>query len=80
MATKGTDKTLTIEQLTTALGKGAVEIWSDLPAEIQHELFEAAIACHGEELRHDLALFLHERHARTDPQGRSTQESDRFGG
>jgi hypothetical protein len=75
-----TTATRTDEQLTNALGKGVIEIWSDLPPEVQHELFEAAIACHGEELRHDLALFLHERHARTDPQGRSTQESDRFGG
>jgi hypothetical protein len=80
MATKGTDKTLTIEQLTTALGKGAVEIWSDLPPEIQHELFEAAIACHGDGLRHDLALFLHEHHVRTDLQGRNTRETDRPGG
>lgn len=75
MATKATD-----EQLTTALGKGAVDIWSDLPPEMQHELFEAAITCLGEGIRHDLALFLHQRHARTDLQGRNTPESDRLGG
>ena len=76
MATKRTD-----EHLTTALGKGAVEIWSDLPQEIQHKLFEAALAGLGEGTRHDLALFLHEHHhARTDLQGRSSADSDRLSG
>ena len=67
------------EQLTTALGKGAVEIWSELPPEVQHSLFEAAVASLGEETRHDLALFLHEHHARTDLQGHNTVDSDRLG-
>src|SRR5262245_41185256 len=58
---KGTD-----EQLMQALGAGVVQIWSHLPPDIQHGLFEEATVHLGERMRHQLALFLHERHARTD--------------
>ena len=58
---KGTD-----EQLTHALGAGVVQIWSYLPPDVQHELFEEAITCLGERMRHQLALFLHDHHVRTD--------------
>ena len=58
---KGTD-----EQLTHALGAGVVQIWSYLPPDVQHELFEEATTCLGERMRHQLALFLHDRHVRTD--------------
>ena len=40
---KGTE-----EQLTHALGAGVVQIWSYLPPDIQHELFEEATTCLGE--------------------------------
>jgi hypothetical protein len=72
---KGTE-----EQLTEALGAGVVRIWSHLPPEIQHELFEEAISCLGERMRHQLALFLHDHHARTDLRGRGMLEPDSLGG
>jgi predicted ATPase len=72
---KGTD-----EQLTQALGAGVVQIWSYLPPEIQHELFEEAVTCLGERMRHQLALFLHDRHVRTDLRARGMLEPDSLGG
>jgi hypothetical protein len=72
---KGTD-----EQLTQALGAGVIQIWSYLPPEIQHELFEEAITCLGERMRHQLALFLHDRHVRTDLRARGMLEPDSLGG
>jgi hypothetical protein len=72
---KGTE-----EQLTNALGAAVVQIWSYLPPDIQHELFEEAITCLGERLRHELALFLHDRHIRTDLRARGMLEPDSLGG
>jgi hypothetical protein len=72
---KGTE-----EQLTRALGAGVVRIWSDLPPEIQHALFEEAVACLGERMRHELALYLHDHHARTDFRTRGMLEPDSLGG
>jgi hypothetical protein len=70
----------TEEHLTHALGAGVLKVWSYLPPEIQHELFEQAIACLGERMRHQLALFLHDRHVRTDLRSRGLMEPDSFGG
>jgi hypothetical protein len=54
------------EQLLRALGSGVVRRWAELTPEVQHILFEAAAAAHGQsELREELALFLHEHHPRT---------------
>jgi hypothetical protein len=72
---KGTE-----EQLMQALGAGVVQIWSHLPPDIQHELFEEAITCLGERMRHQLALFLHDHHARTDFRNRGMLEPDSLGG
>ena len=72
---KGTE-----EQLTHALGTGVVQIWSYLPPDIQHELFEEAITCLGERMRHQLALFLHDHHVRTDLRTRGMLEPDSLGG
>ena len=72
---KGTE-----EQLTQALGAGVVQIWSHLPPDIQHELFEETITCLGERMRHHLALFLHDRHVRTDFRTRGIVEPDSLGG
>jgi len=33
----------TADQLTMALGEAVVRIWSDLPQDVQHHLFEEAI-------------------------------------
>jgi hypothetical protein len=72
---KGTD-----DQLTHALGAGVVQIWSYLPPDVQHELFEEATTCLGERMRHQLALFLHDRHVRTDFRTRGVLEPDSLGG
>jgi len=72
---KGTD-----EQMTQALGAGVVQIWSRLPPDIQHDLFEKASTCLGEGMRQQLALFLHNHHVRTDFRMRGMLEPDSLGG
>jgi hypothetical protein len=73
----------TADQLTRALGEAVVRIWSDLPQDVQHHLFEEAITSKGETIRPQLAVFLHDKHRRTsDPLGkpRETIEPDSLGG
>jgi len=72
---KGTE-----EQLTRALGEAVVQIWSYLPPDVQHELFEEAITSGGERMRHHLALFLHDRHVRTESRASHILEPDSLGG
>ena len=52
------------------LGAAAADLWSELPQELQHTLFERAVILghqgEGDEsLREQLAKFLHDHHART---------------
>jgi hypothetical protein len=52
------------------LGAAAAELWSELPQELQHTLFERAVVLghqgeRDESLREQLAKFLHDHHART---------------
>ena len=52
------------------LGAATAELWSDLPQELQHTLFERAVVLghkgeQDESLREQLAKFLHDHHART---------------
>jgi hypothetical protein len=52
------------------LGAGAADVWSELPQELQHMLFERAVLLghqgeQDESLREQLAKFLHDHHART---------------
>jgi len=77
---KGTDGQLAQAQLTQALGAGVVQIWSYLPPDVQHQLFEEAITHLGERMRHQLALFLHDHHVRTDLRTRGMLEPDSLGG
>ena len=54
-----------------ALGQAVIEAWGGLPQEVQQLLFENAIVAgheseRDESLREQLALFLHERHPRTE--------------
>jgi hypothetical protein len=54
------------------LGAAAADLWSELPQELQQLLFERAVALghqreQDESLREQLAKFLHEHHARTQP-------------
>lgn len=77
----GTISNRTEEQLTCALGKAVVEIWSYLPPDVQHNLFEEAVTPLGEGMRQPLALFLHDRHVRTaDLRARNMLEPDSLGG
>ena len=54
------------------LGAAAADMWSSLPHELQHALFERAVALghqteRDESLREQLAKFLHDHHQRTQP-------------
>jgi hypothetical protein len=69
------------ERLTQALGKAVIHIWSYLPPDVQHNLFEEATTIQGESIRPQLALFLHEHHVRTaDLRMRQPLEPDSLGG
>ena len=73
----------TAEQFTSALGEAVVRVWSRLPQDVQHHLFEQAVTSRGESIRSQLAVFLHDRHPRTwDPWGRRREmaEPDSLGG
>jgi hypothetical protein len=52
------------------LGAAAADLWSDLPQDLQHTLFERAVVLghqseRDESLREQLAKFLHDHHERT---------------
>jgi hypothetical protein len=58
------------ERFAHILGEAVIAAWSDLPQEVQHELFERAVMLghegeRDESLREALALFLHHHHKRT---------------
>ena len=52
------------DQLTRALGDAVIRVWSNLPNEVQAHLFKEAVASRGESIRSQLAVFLHDTHAR----------------
>jgi len=70
------------EQVFRALGESVARIWSRLPQDIQHHLFEGAVASQGETQRQQIAVFLHGRHARTADgvKARAMPEPDSLGG
>lgn len=52
------------------LGAAAADLWSKLPQDLQHTIFERAVVLghqgeSDESLREQLAKFLHDHHART---------------
>src|SRR5947209_2841253 len=53
------------ENLSRMLGQAVARCWSNLPQEIQHDLFEAAVMSEGETMRQQLAVYLHAKHERT---------------
>jgi hypothetical protein len=74
---------MTFDELVTALGQAVAAIWGELPTEVQHDLFEAAVGSAGQAAREELAIFLHQRHPRTsDDQEpvREVLEPDSLGG
>lgn len=56
------------DALTTALGKAVLNIWSDLPRDVQERMFESAAAEleRSDRVREDLAQLLHDVHERTE--------------
>ncbi len=66
----GGDQYENSERYFLALGAAAADLWSNLPQELQHTLFERAVVRghkgeRDESLREQLAKFLHDHHART---------------
>lgn len=72
----------TNEVLFGALGEAVVKYWSNLPHAVQQGLFEEAITSHGESMRQQLAVFLHDKHSRTSNaiRARAIPEPDSLGG
>ena len=63
------------QRFALLLGEAAIAVWGDMPRDIQEALFETAMR-NKAELRHDLAILLHERHPRTQhPPRPARQES-----
>ena len=74
---------VTANQLTRVLGEAVIQLWSNLPQAMQNRLFQEAVTSHGESIRAQLAVFLHDKHPRTsDPLGnpREMTEPDSLGG
>lgn len=51
-------------RFTHAIGHATLELWPDLPRNVQERIFEYA-ATLDDNLRHALAVYLHDRHPRT---------------
>jgi hypothetical protein len=68
--------------LLLALGKAVTAIWSNLPQDIQHELFEHTVSAQDDATRERLAIFLHAIHFRTTDaiKARAIPEPDSPGG
>jgi hypothetical protein len=47
------------------LGKATIEVWGDLPRDLQEAIFELA-ARNAPEMRSGLAAYLHDHHPKTD--------------
>ena len=65
-----------------ALGQAVIKSWSHLPQSVQQELFEDAVAAHGEPMRQQLAVYLHDTHSRTADavKAHAMPEPDSLGG
>jgi hypothetical protein len=74
------DRHETKEQLSRALGEAVIRVWSNLPQDVQHRLFEEAVTSHGESIRQRFAVFLHDKHSRTSDSKREIPEPDSLGG
>ena len=70
------------QQISHALGEAIVRIWGRLPQVVQHDLFEETLKSLGESMRPQLAVFLHDKHARTVASitERATLKPDSLGG
>jgi hypothetical protein len=72
----------TMDNLSRALGQAVAQSWSTLPQDIQQRLFEAAVRSQGEQIRQELAVYVHGKHDRTSDvgQSRAVPEPDSLGG
>jgi hypothetical protein len=72
----------TKEPLFRALGEAVARTWSNLPQAVQQKLFEEAVRSHGESMRQQLAVLLHDNHARTSDatKAQAMPEPDSLGG
>lgn len=52
------------ERFANFLGRAAMEVWGDMPRDVQEALFERAVKGHDRD-REELARLLHDRHPRT---------------
>jgi hypothetical protein len=52
------------DRFANLLGRAAMDVWGDMPRDIQEALFEMAMKGHDME-REELARLLHDRHPRT---------------
>lgn len=57
-------------QISALIGRAALKVWADLPAEAQELLFKAAVADGAE--ANPLAIYLHDHHPRTTHPARPT--------
>lgn len=74
---------MTSDDIITSLGHAVAAVWGELPAAVQHDLFEAAVRSGGEGARDRLAVFLHSQHPRTldgEQPARQAPEPDSLGG
>lgn len=53
-----------VDHLAGLLGRAAMDVWGDMPRDIEEALFETAMKGRESE-REELARLLHERHPRT---------------
>lgn len=56
------------------LGRAALQLWPELPREVQEQLFETAVPLDSV-IRNRLAIVLHDRHPRTAHPPKPTQSA-----
>jgi hypothetical protein len=64
------------ERFANLLGRAAMDVWGDMPRDIQEALFETAMKGQDAE-REELARLLHDRHPRTLHPPRRDPEADK---
>ena len=69
-------------QISRTLAEVIIRMWSRLPQDVQHDLFEEAVKSLGESMRSQVAVFLHLKHSRTTATitDRATLKPDSLGG
>ena len=65
-----------LERFASLLGRAAMDVWGDMPRDIQEALFETAMKGQDAE-REELARILHDRHTRTLHPARHNPEGER---